>query len=191
MPPKKQEEELTAPLIVWNVIPVGNSSLAFQSLKKSVNLKKNLDRAKLIDLLKEKGIEKYLVEGRLNREGELLICQNLQQVSQEFMTQIKKPADAKKQQKSKCILRQRTVRKIARRKKCRLSSRKHSNLTFKRLSLISSLCQSCLLTKKPQKLQLQMASGLMLWCAYNRKLKRALSFQITHCLIKSVLLMTS
>jgi len=37
----------------------------------------------------------------LNREGELFICQNLQQVCQEFMLQIKKPADPKKEQKSK------------------------------------------------------------------------------------------
>lgn len=53
MPPKKQEEESTSPLIVWNVLPVIlNSSLTLDALKKSVNIKKNLDKTKAIELLK-------------------------------------------------------------------------------------------------------------------------------------------
>lgn len=49
MPPKKQEEEPAAPVIVWTVLPVvWNSSEAVSALKKAVTLKKTVDRAKLI-----------------------------------------------------------------------------------------------------------------------------------------------
>jgi hypothetical protein len=82
-----------------------NSSLTLETLKKSVNIKKNLESAKVIELLKEKGVEKYLTEGKLSREGELFLCQNLQQVSQEYMVQMKKPVDVKKEQKSNFMLR--------------------------------------------------------------------------------------
>jgi hypothetical protein len=43
MPPKKQEEESSAPAVVWTVLPVVfNSPLAEGALKKSVTLKKVL-----------------------------------------------------------------------------------------------------------------------------------------------------
>jgi hypothetical protein len=53
MPPKKQEEEPSAPIVVWTVLPiVFNSPLAIEALKKPVNIKKMLDTPKLIELLK-------------------------------------------------------------------------------------------------------------------------------------------
>lgn len=49
MPPKKQEEEPSAPIVVWSVLPIiFNSPLAFESLKKPVNIKKTLDKTKII-----------------------------------------------------------------------------------------------------------------------------------------------
>lgn len=61
MPPKKQEEEPSAPIVTWTVLPiVCNSSLATEALKKAVAMKKVVDKAKLIQLLKDKGIDKYL-----------------------------------------------------------------------------------------------------------------------------------
>ena len=70
MPPKKQEEEPSTPIITWTVLPIiFNSSLAHEVLKKPGNIKKLLDIEKLIELLKEKGMDKYLEEGKINREG--------------------------------------------------------------------------------------------------------------------------
>lgn len=49
MPPKKQEEELSAPPLVWTVLPIiVGSSAAVEALKKPVNIKKALDTNKLI-----------------------------------------------------------------------------------------------------------------------------------------------
>ena len=49
MPPKKQEEEPSAPIVTWTVLPiVCNSSLATEALKKAVAMKKVVDKAKLI-----------------------------------------------------------------------------------------------------------------------------------------------
>ena len=43
MPPKKQEEENTAPYLVWNVLPVFcGAQSAIDALKKPVNIKKNI-----------------------------------------------------------------------------------------------------------------------------------------------------
>ena len=53
MPPKKQEEEPSAPIITWTILPiVVNSPLALEALKKAVTMKKVVDRARLIELLK-------------------------------------------------------------------------------------------------------------------------------------------
>ena len=49
MPPKKQEEEPSAPIITWTVLPVVvNSSLAIEALKKAVTIKKVVDKNRLI-----------------------------------------------------------------------------------------------------------------------------------------------
>lgn len=43
MPPKKQEEENSAPFVVWNVLPVFvGAQSAVESLKKPINIKKTL-----------------------------------------------------------------------------------------------------------------------------------------------------
>lgn len=68
MPPKKQEEEVAAPVIVWTVLPVlCHSALALEALRKPVTIKKALDKVKLIELLKDKGIDKFVEQGALNR----------------------------------------------------------------------------------------------------------------------------
>ena len=83
MPPKKQEEESSAPAVTWTILPiVFNSSLALDSLRKPVNLKKVIDLPKLIELLKDKGIEKYLEEGKLTSEGELFVSEHLNSTGQ-------------------------------------------------------------------------------------------------------------
>lgn len=61
MPPKKQEEESSAPYVVWNVLPViCDAQSAAEALRKPVNIKKTLDLPKIIEILKEKGIDKYM-----------------------------------------------------------------------------------------------------------------------------------
>lgn len=56
---------------------------------------------KIIEILKEKGIDKYIQDGQLSEDGYHFACQNLQQAANDFITQLRKPADPKKDQKSK------------------------------------------------------------------------------------------
>ena len=104
MPPKKQEEEASAPYLVWNVLPVFyGAPNAIEALRKPVNIKKTLDLPKMIEILKEKGIDKYIREGQLLEEGYQFVCENLQQTASDYIAQLRKPADPKKDQKSKRI----------------------------------------------------------------------------------------
>lgn len=67
MPPKKQEEEPSGPYLVWNILPIFcRANGAIESLRKPVNIKKTLELNKVIEILKEKGIEKFIQEGQLN-----------------------------------------------------------------------------------------------------------------------------
>jgi asparagine synthetase B (glutamine-hydrolysing) len=59
-----------------------NSSLTKEALRKPVTFKKHLDTEKMIELLKEKGIDKYIEDGKLNREGELFMCENMNSIGQ-------------------------------------------------------------------------------------------------------------
>jgi hypothetical protein len=45
MPPKKQEEEKSTPIVTWTILPiVFNSTLALEALKKPVTIKKVIDK---------------------------------------------------------------------------------------------------------------------------------------------------
>ena len=57
MPPKK-EEEPAVPIVTWNILALTpNSSLAIEALNKPVTLKHSVNTQKMIQLLKEKGID--------------------------------------------------------------------------------------------------------------------------------------
>lgn len=55
------------PCYVLPIFVNGPESPAAVALTRAVNVKKNIDEAKIIEVLKDKGLEQYITNGKINQ----------------------------------------------------------------------------------------------------------------------------